>query len=450
MRRIIAEDLDWSLATVSSLSNLCLQCIVNNFEERPIYEDLTSSEKDFIQNRVSLSLPLHFAANVFPDGVYWKRCCEQKWKVCDVSNYGESWKRMFFERQLENIVELFVPGITEPKTVLDMVTLCKDHIKKLNIAQLLPPVKEPQTEDEEQASELTLANEDDKSGMDHFDFRILLGKLTNLEELHLVYKVKSCGMNFEWSMFEMTNRDCESLAKALKSCKKLKQRHAEPKAFLSRPRDVISHLFRLHLSHLEDKKCRLLVKYLLDHTSLRTLDFSHNVIGDSGARAIGKLLTKSKLEILNLYDNNIGGPGAKAIAQALSKNTTLVSLNLCLNRLKDEGGQAICKALLNNKTLLHLQLGANGVTWLTALSLSSMLAQNNTLKSINLSCNTLGEVGGNALEEAMSRNTSVTECSIHLTDIEERRVSVINQMVWNNQFRKQETNPREKNTENAN
>lgn len=50
----------------------------------------------------------------------------------------------------------------------------------------------------------------------------------------------------------------------------------------------------------------------------------------------------------------------------------------------------------------------------------------------------------------MSRNTSVTECSIHLTDIEERRVSVINQMVWNNQFRKQETNPREKNTENAN
>ncbi|XP_004550502.1 dynein regulatory complex subunit 5 isoform X2 [Maylandia zebra] len=396
MRRFIAEYLDWSLATVSSLSNLSLQCIVNNFEERPIYEELTSSEKDFIQNRVSLSLPLHFAANVFPDGVYWKRCC-----------------------------------ITEPKTVLDMVTLCKDHIKKLNIAQLLPPVKEPQTEDEEQASELTLANDDDKSGMDHFDFRILLDKLTNLEELHLVYKVKSCGMNFEWSMFEMTNRDCESLAKALKSCKTLK-------------------LFRLHLSHLEDKKCRLLVKYLLDHPSLRTLDFSHNVIGDSGARAIGKLLTKSKLEILNLYDNNIGGPGAKAIAHALSKNTTLVSLNLCLNRLKDEGGQAICKALLNNKTLLHLQLGANGVTWLTVLSLSSMLAQNNTLKSINLSCNTLGEVGGNALEEAMSHNTSVTECNIHLTDIEERRVSVINQMVWNNQFRKQETNPREKNTENAN
>lgn len=150
--------------------------------------------------------------------------------------------------------------------------------------------------------------------------------------------------------------------------------------------------FRLYLSHLEDKQCCLLVDYLLDHPSLSTLDFSHNIIGDMGARAIGKLLTRSKLKILKLHHNNIGGPGAKAIAHALSTNTTLVSLNLRLNRLKNEGGQAICKALLINKTLLHLHLGANEMTACTALSLSKMLAQNKTLKSINLSCNKLGEV----------------------------------------------------------
>lgn len=129
---------------------------------------------------------------------------------------------MFFERHLENIIELFIPGVTEPKTVLDMVTLCKDHVKKLDISQLLPPIKLPQTHEKEQGSELTLENEDYKPAMDHFDFGILLDKLTNLEELHLVYQVKSCGMNFEWSMFEMTQRDCKSLAKAVKSCKTLK------------------------------------------------------------------------------------------------------------------------------------------------------------------------------------------------------------------------------------
>lgn len=157
-----------------------------------------------------------------------------------------------------------------------------------------------------------------------------------------------------------------------------------------------NHLFlqllRLHQSQIEDKKCRVLVKYLLDHPSLRELDFSHNLIGDKGARAIGKLLTRSTLETLNMCDNNIRDTGAKVIAHALSKNSTLLSLNLRLNRLRDEGGQAIGKALLNNNTLLHLHLGGNEVTGPTAIALSKVLVQNDTLQSINLSCNNLGVV----------------------------------------------------------
>ncbi|XP_022067186.1 dynein regulatory complex subunit 5 isoform X2 [Acanthochromis polyacanthus] len=414
MRRIIAEDPYWTLTTVPYLSNLCLQCIVNNFEEKPIFEELTASQKDFIQERLSLSLPLHLTANLITDGVYWKRCCKQKWDVCDVSHYDHSWKRMFFERHLENIIELFIPNETDPKVVLQMVPLCKHYVKRLDISQLLPPIKEPQREEEEDGSDMATDTEYDGPGIEHFDFGILLKKLTNLEELHLTYGFKHCGMNFEWKMFEMTDRDCESLAKALKSCRTLK-------------------LFRLHQSHIEDKKCRLLVKYLLDHPSLRVLDFSHNLIGDSGARAIGKLLTKSKLEVLNMCDNNISGVGAKAIAHALSKPSSLLSLNLRLNHLTDEGGEAIAKAMLKNNTLLHLHLGGNKMTWLTAFALSEVLVQNNSLKSINLSCNKLGEDGGKALEKAMSCNTSVTECDIRLTEVNEQSVSSVNQVVWTNQ-----------------
>lgn len=134
------------------------------------------------------------------------------------------------------------------------------------------------------------------------------------------------------------------------------------------------------------------MKHLLDHPSLRELDFSHNLIGDKGARALGKLLTRSKLQTLNMCDNDIRGPGAKAIAHALSVNSTLLSLNLRLNWVRDEGGQAFGKALLKNNTLLHLHLGANQVTGPTAIALSKVLIQNNTLKSINLSCNNLGAV----------------------------------------------------------
>lgn len=162
---------------------------------------------------------------------------------------------------------------------------------------------------------------------------------------------------------------------------------------LANPHKILFlQLLRLHQSHIEDKKCCTLVKYLFDHPSLRELDFSHNLIGDKGARAIGKLLNRSKLETLNMCDNNIRGPGAKAIAHALSKNSTLFSLNLRLNRLRDEGGEAIGKALLNNNILRHLHLGGNEVTGPTAIALSKVLVQNNTLKAINLSCNNLGVV----------------------------------------------------------
>uniref|UniRef100_UPI003AAC4306 dynein regulatory complex subunit 5 n=1 Tax=Centroberyx gerrardi TaxID=166262 RepID=UPI003AAC4306 len=416
IRRIIAEDPDWSLALVPLLSNLCLQNIVRNFEEKPIIEELLSGHKDYVLERLSPALPLHVTANLISDEGYWKRCCSQRWDLCDISQYGHSWKRMFFERHLENIIELFIPDVTDPQTVLDMVPLCKNYVKRLDISQLLPPIKEPQKAEEEDGSDLASDSGSEGPSMDHFDFGILLNKLTNLEELHLVYRVKHCGMNFEWNLFEFTSRDCESLAKALKSCKTLK-------------------LLRLHQSKVEDDKCRLLVKYLLDHPSLRELDLSHNLIGDRGARAIGKLLNRSQLETLNIYDNNIRGPGAQAIAHALSKNSTLLSLNLRLNRLGDEGGQAVGQALLNNSTLLHLHLGANEMSEPAAIALSKVLVQNNTLKSINLSCNRLGMDGGKALEEGMSHNTTVTECDIRLTEVGQESGSCISQAVRNNQSR---------------
>ncbi|KAM9840230.1 dynein regulatory complex subunit 5 [Aulostomus maculatus] len=409
-RRIIAEDPDWTLVIVPSLSNLCLEGIVKNFGEKPIFEELTPSQRDFVHERASPSLPLHVTASLISDGVYWKRCCEQRWNVCDVTQYGHSWKRMFLERHLGNIIEFFIPNVTDPKTVLDIVPLCKNYVKRLHVSQLLPPIKEHQMEEEEEEE----SGSTDAPSVDHFDFSILLDKLSSLEELDIVYRVKQCGMNFEWSMFEMTDRDCVSLSKALASCKTLK-------------------ILQLHESHIEDEKCRQLVKYLLDHPSLTELDLSHNLIGDRGARAIGKLLTTSKLEVLNMSDNYIGDRGAKAIAHALSKNLTLLSLKLRLNRLRDEGGQAIVEALLDNNTLLHLHLGANEVTAPTAIALSKVLVQNNTLKSINLSCNKLGVDGGKALEEAMSQNTCVTECDIRLTEVDEQSATVIDQVVWTNQ-----------------
>uniref|UniRef100_A0A8C7WQY9 T-complex-associated-testis-expressed 1 n=1 Tax=Oryzias sinensis TaxID=183150 RepID=A0A8C7WQY9_9TELE len=412
-RRIIAEDPDWSITTVPSLSILCLQIIVNNFERNPIFEMLTAAQKEFLQERLSLSLPVQVTASVLPEGPYWRRCCQQKLAFCDVSVHGHSWKRMFLEKHLENIIELFIPNVTDPQTVLDVVSVCEKYVKRLDISQLLVPVVEPQKKSKENNHDFHWKSY--VPPMDHFDFNILLQRLTNLEELHLVYRIKQCGMNFAWNMFEMTYRDCETLAKALQTCKTLK-------------------LFRLHQSHMDDRKCQLLVKHLMDHPSLEELDFSHNKIGDIGARAISKLLTRNKLQTLNLCNNLISCQGARAIALALSKNCTLESLNLLLNMIKDEGGQAIAEALLNNTTLHNLNLGGNYLTSVTAEAVSKVLTENTTLQSINLSCNQLCEVGGEALVAALSQNSTIKECDVHLTQVDDQRSFLINKLLWANQM----------------
>uniref|UniRef100_A0A8C5HPG3 T-complex-associated-testis-expressed 1 n=1 Tax=Gouania willdenowi TaxID=441366 RepID=A0A8C5HPG3_GOUWI len=484
-RRTIAEDPNWSLALVPCLTHFCLKSVVKNFDVLSgnfSFDQLEPDQRAFVEKELSPSWPLHLTAHTVPDGVYWMRCCQLRWSLCDVSLYGESWKRMFFERHLKEVIELFVPGSTDPTTLSELILLCSDYVKKLEISQLLPPIKEPEDEDEdededqdeveEDGSDLELENEEEKPCFHHLDFSILLDKLENLEELHLKYAVKNCGMNFEWAMFQMTDQDCKNLAKALESCKTLK-------------------VFKLRDSHVNDRQCRQLVKALLDHPSLRELDLAYNVIGDSGARAICKLLlsTNSKLETLNLCFNKITCQGAKPIAHALSKNSTLLSINMRLNHLGDEGGQAFGKALLKNKTLLELNLGSTGLTSPTALTLSEALEQNTTLRKINLSCNKLGEggqafgktllnnktlleldlgatglttstasplsdalehnttlrkinlscnklgqVGGKALECAMAKNSSIIECDLQMTEVDQKFLSCINRKVIHNQI----------------
>ncbi|XP_055015772.1 LOW QUALITY PROTEIN: uncharacterized protein LOC129410857, partial [Boleophthalmus pectinirostris] len=417
-RRIITEDPDWSLEQVPYLSKLCLQEIIKNIEVLPIYGELGPSEQKFIQEKLPPNAPLTVTANLIPDGVYWERRSKELWDNCDVSYHGQSWKRLFFERYLEGLIEAFIPGETKLKTILEMVPLCKDYVKGLDIKELLLPIKTLQKkEEEEEHSKLgSIHDEEDKPFLDHFNFNVLLEKLDNLEELHLVYRVKQCGINYQKDMFRMTQRDCETLAQAVKSCKTLKVLH-------------------LYHSMVDDTQCRLLVEHLLDHPSLTKLDLSFNCIEDRGARAIGKLLTQSKLKTLKLYNTMIRDHGAKAIAHGLSTNTTLEELNLSLNRVGDEGGEAIATALVNNSSLKTLDLGGNEVGELTAIALSKVLIQNPTLTRISLLFCKLGVEGGKALREAMSNNSTVLRFVLDCTDIEEDDMDFINEVVWANEER---------------
>ena len=339
-----------------------------------ILNDLLPKHKSVVLEKISTDLPLKITANLVDDEGYWKRCSKARWKICDVAAYGNSWKRMYFERNLQQIIELFVPETTEMSQLDEVLPLSANYVKKLDIKQLLPPVREaPKGPDFDDASDAG-SEAGDEPECDHFNFGPVLKQLPNIEELHLIYGVKDCGMNFEWNLFNFTARDCLQLAQCVAACKGLK-------------------VFRLHRSKVDDDKVRVLISHILDHPGLTELDLSHNVISDRGARAVGKFLNNhSQLVKLNLCDNDVRASGAQAIAHALTKNTTLTHLNLRLNRLGDEGGQAICRALLKNSTLKEINLASNDMGEPTASILSKVVVQNTTLKCIDLSCNKLGPV----------------------------------------------------------
>ncbi|KYO43408.1 dynein regulatory complex subunit 5 [Alligator mississippiensis] len=414
MRRIIAEDPEWSLAIVPHLTELCLQYIIINFEKKPILNHLLPEHKKRVLDRISTGLPLSVTANLISDEGYWKRCCTERWTVCDVSCYGGSWKQMFFERHLENILKYFVPNVTDPDRILDVIPLCKDYVRKLEIDQFLPPVKLDEKKEEEDLSDSGSDVEIDELSMHHYDIGGLIVALPHLEELNLSYGVKDCGMNFEWKLFNFTSKDCSNLAKGLKKCQSLK-------------------VFKLTRSKVDDDKARLLIRNLLDHPCLVELDFSHNLIGDRGARAIGKLMNHSRLEILTLCNNQIRPPGAQAIAHALAKNATLISLNLRLNCIEDEGGQAIGHALLSNSSLRSINLAGNELSEPTATLFSLVLAQNTALTSINLSCNHIGLDGGKQLLEGMSDNKTMSEFDLRLAEVGQESEYLINQTLRANQ-----------------
>lgn len=141
MRRIIAEDPDWNLMTVPLLSELCTKTIVKNFQTHPRHDELPPKYRKKVLQQIPTTIPLQITSNLVSQEDYWERCCKAKWRVNDVSKYGNSWKRMFFERELKTIIENFVPNRTDPTKLNEILRLGAPYIKKLDVHQLLPPVE---------------------------------------------------------------------------------------------------------------------------------------------------------------------------------------------------------------------------------------------------------------------------------------------------------------------
>ncbi len=125
LRRIIAEDPEWNLMTVPMLTDLCVNTIIRNFVTHPRHDELIDRYRKQVLKKIPTSLPLRITANLIDSEDFWQRCCKNKWKINDSSKYGDSWKRMYFEKELQDVIEKFVPNQTDKTKLLEIVELGK-------------------------------------------------------------------------------------------------------------------------------------------------------------------------------------------------------------------------------------------------------------------------------------------------------------------------------------
>merc|ERR1719446_106173 len=261
------------------------------------------------------SLPLEVTGPLIDDEGYWKRCALQRWDNCQIVDHGSSWKRLYFERNLTDFLEVFEPTKMDTEDLTRTLAISKDYIFSLKIKQFLS----------------------------HIDMEMLFQNVPTLCHLDMTYGVKAIGMDYERSLFGMKMNDVSSLAKALKVTETLT-------------------VLALPCNLLDDNTVRILASGLQNNFTITSLDLSHNKIADRGVKAIAKLLDDMSVMLsLNLADNHIHADGGRYFGRALKQNASLQHLNLRLNRLGDEGGKMLLDGVAENDTLCQLNLSCNAL-----------------------------------------------------------------------------------------
>jgi hypothetical protein len=95
-----------------------------------------------IISSVSIDLPLNIASKLIRDESYWQRRAVAKYNLCSISDHNNSWKQLFFELHVRDLIENYVPKTgddeeTVEKIMNDLKTAA-EYVEKLHIRQLHP------------------------------------------------------------------------------------------------------------------------------------------------------------------------------------------------------------------------------------------------------------------------------------------------------------------------
>lgn len=90
---------------------------------------------------LSTDIPLKVVSPAISDESFWQRMTLCRWPVVDVVRHGNSWKRAFFEKYLEQTIHEYVPGHTYPIWIDEALEFGAPYIQRIDIREMLPQSK---------------------------------------------------------------------------------------------------------------------------------------------------------------------------------------------------------------------------------------------------------------------------------------------------------------------
>ena len=328
---------------------------------------------------------------------FWERACRDKYKSDDCSISGNSWKQLYVETFVKELISNFKAD-TEDQEALDNLKRVCDMIK------------------------YSVFNLDIPTFSYKFDISFIPQYFVNLTNLSLKYSP---------ILKEVRTRDVftKNLEPIGDEYSQFGMRIPDLKKFCILITDL-SYFLTLSLQGnlVDDEMIKWLVPGLITNQTLRHLDLSNNRITGKGMIKICSYLVRTKaLLSINLNNNLIGGDSSYAIGLVLKENTKLRVLLLGMNRFDDESGGRILKMLCFNNYLDEIDLSANQLGEESLKFLQIALKGNNTIKKIDLRHNEI--TINDEIIKVAETHPLLTELNFHHTSSEEQKVKELDSIL---------------------
>ena len=328
---------------------------------------------------------------------FWERACRNKYKSDDCSISGNSWKQLYVETYVKELISNFKAD-TEDQDALDNLKKVCDMIK------------------------YSVFNLDIPTFSYKFDISFIPQYFVNLTNLSLKYSP---------ILKEVRTRDVftKNLEPIGDEYSQFGMRIPDLKKFCILITDL-SYFLTLSLQGnlVDDEMVKWLVPGLITNQTLRHLDLSNNRITGKGMIKICSYLVRTKaLLSINLCNNLIGGDSSYALGLVLKENTKLKVMLLGMNRLDDESGGRILKMLCFNNYLDELDLSANQLGEESMKFLHIALKGNSTIKKMDLRHNEM--IITDEIIKVAEAHPLLTELNMHSTGSDQEKLKKLDSIL---------------------